>query len=125
MAQSHEPWQQPGSSHVGAGQADPHEQKRDLRRLGGDAKIARRCDHGPGARGRPIERRDDGAAAAPDREDQIAGEPREREQPGRVPLEEVSDDVLDVPARAEAAPRAGEQHGPDAGLGVERAEGVA
>ena len=56
--------------------------------------------------------------------DQVAGHPREVEQPLEVAFEERPDDVLHVPARAEPAPRPRDRDRAHLRLAVERAEGV-
>ena len=103
---------------------DPREQKGDLGALRRDPDVARRRDHGAGARHRAVERRHDRTAALADREDEIAGEAGELEQPGGVPGEQRADDVLDVSAGAEGPAGAGDDDGADAGLGVQGAEGI-
>ena len=66
-----------------------------------------------------------GRAALANGQDEIAGESGELEQAVVVPREQRADDVLDVAAGAEGPPVAGDHDGADAGLGIERAEGVA
>ena len=125
MRQADDAGQQPGGAHVRAGEAHAGEEKGDLGALRRDPDVAGRGDHGAGAGHRPVERGHDRAAALADRQDEVAGEPGELEQPGRIPREQRADDVLDVAAAAEGPAAAGDDDGADAGLGVERAEGVA
>src|SRR4029453_7921616 len=72
-----------------------------------------------------VERGDDGSAALPDREDEVAGQAGELEQSGGVAGEKRPDDVLDVAPAAEGPASAGDDDGTDARLGIERAEGIA
>ena len=125
VAQADDARQQPGRAHVGAGEPDPGEEEGDLRALRRDPDVARRGDHRAGAGHRAVERRHHRPAAVADGEDEVAGEAGELEQPRGIAREQRADDVLDVAAGAEGAAGAGDDDGADAGLGVERAEGVA
>src|SRR5437773_7826968 len=86
--------------------------------------VARRGDDGARSRDSAIQRADDRAPALSQREDEVAREAGELEQPGSVAREQRPDDVLHVAARAERPPGPGDDHGPDPRLAVERAEGV-
>src|SRR5256885_1072905 len=83
------------------------------------------ADDGARARYGAIQRGDDGTPALSQREDEIAREASELEQPCSVACEQRPDDVLHVAARAERPPGPGDDHGPDPRLAVQRAEGVA
>ena len=124
MRQADDPGQEPGRPHVGAGQAHPRKEKGDLGALRRDPDVAGRRDHGPRTGHGPIERRHDRAATLANGKNEIAGEPGELEQPRGIPREQRADDVLDVSAGAEGPAGAGDDDGANAGLGVERAEGV-
>jgi len=78
-AQSYDPGQQPGGSHVGAGETDLAEKKRDLGGLGRDAHVTRRGDHGPSTGHGAVQGGYHGAAATADCQNEIAGEPGELE----------------------------------------------
>src|SRR2546427_5844246 len=91
--------QQPSRPHVGAGQADLREQERDLRRLGGDAHVARRGDDGARSRYGAVQGADDGAPALSQRKDEVAGEAGEIGEPPRVPRRKRPAAVTPPPPR--------------------------
>src|SRR5439155_10329053 len=117
--------QQPRRPHVGARQSHLGEEKGDLRRLRGDADVARRRDDCAGAGDRAVQGADDRPAAAPHRENQVAGELRELVERVEIAAQEGADDVLHVTARAERPSRAGDHDRAYARFGVERTKCVA
>ena len=95
-------------AHVGARQADAGEQEGGLGVGRGEADVA---GHGedrarPGAHA--VDRGDDRLRAGAHRADQIAGHAGELDQPAIVHPGQRADDVVDVAAGAEIAPRAGD-----------------
>ena len=119
-----DPGQEPRRSHVGAGQAHPRKEKGDLGVLRRDPDVAGGRDHGPRAGDSAVERRHDRPATLAHGQNEIAGEAGELEQARGIPREQRADDVLDIAAAAERSAGAGDDDGANAGLGVERAEGV-
>ena len=117
--------QEPGGPHVGAGEADLGEEKRDFRGFRGHADVARRGDHRARAGRRAVHGPDDRPPAAPHRENQIAREPRELLERFQVAPQQRADDVLDVAARTKRAPRAGDDDRAHLGLGIQPPKRVA
>jgi hypothetical protein len=124
VRQSDDPGQQPGRPHIGAAQAHPGKEKRDLGILRRDSDVAGGRDHGPRAGHCSVQRRHDRAATLANGKNEIAGEAGELEHPRGIPREQRADDVLDVSAAAEGPAGAGDDDGANARLGIERAEGV-
>ena len=124
-AEAHHSGEQVGGAHVGAGEADLHEEKADLGGGGRDADVGSQRDGGACAGDGAVQGRDDGLAQRPHSGDHLAGEAGEGEQPGHVTLEELADDVDDVAAGAKALAGAGDHHGAHLGAPLERGEEVA
>src|SRR4029450_8966404 len=100
----HDPGQQPGRSHVGAGETDLAEKKCDLGGLSRDAYVTRRGDHGARTGHSAVQGGYDRTPATADGQDEIAGEPGELEQTLVVPGEKGSDDVFDGSPGAKGGP---------------------
>ena len=115
---------EPRRPHVRAGKPDADEQKGDLGGFGRDPDVARRGDHGAGARDGAVQGGDDRPPAPANVQDEVAGHPRESPKAGRVVREERTDDVFDVSPRAEGAARAGQHDRPHVRLRIQRVKRV-
>ena len=84
VRQADDPRQQQRGAHVRAGEADLGEDEGDLALSAAMRMSQRRGDHRAGAGHRAVEGGDDRPAALADRQDEVAGDPGELEQPARV-----------------------------------------
>ncbi len=125
VAEADDPGQQIGGAHVAAGEADPGEEEGEAGRGVGDAEVRRQGQHGPGPGGHPVDRGDDGEGALPQGADDLSGHPVEVEEPRGVHGQGGADDLVDVPAGAEAAPLPREDESADRAFPGELGEEVA
>ena len=96
------PRKQVRGAHVGAGEPDLGEEKREARRSRQEAEIRRERDHRAGAGGDAVDRRDHRQRALAERSDNRAGHARELEQIAGLHRLQGTDDLDDVTARAES-----------------------
>src|SRR5205807_8718289 len=117
--------QEPSSAHIGPREADLRKEESDLGGFRRNPHVARSRDDRARTGHRAVQSADDGPAAMPHRENEVAGEARELLQRLEIAAEQRTDDVLDVAAGAEGASGARDDDGAHARLGVEPPERVA